>query len=313
MQGEERGQDRPAVPEMGLFSTFRSGRGLPPEGSRKTPYLIAIAVIVIIVAVIAAGAFLAGRGPAENSPQDHQRSLEPTPASTPEITLPITTAIPVSPAPIETPLEVAVPANGIWVRISYPGNYTGTLEAQGLGIEVNSSGTQFYQLPVHDTTVHCFIEKGDGSAGKLEVEIFNGGALVTGGETTKPYGVVELHTPVGPAGGGAVIPAPSPVIQATPYASLPEVSIPPSGVWVRVFYPGNFVGSIRANGQLREINSTGDQFFQFPITGGIIEGSVGKQDGSADNLILEVYRNGAVVTQSFTSTPFGVVDIHTGV
>jgi len=313
MQTGKEGQYRPAVPDMGLFGTLRPGRELPPEESQKTPWFIAIAVIVVIIAVIAAGAFLAGQGPGAGTPEVQPDSTAPAVTTTPVITPPVIMTIPVSPAPATQPTQMAVPTNGIWVRISYTGNYTGSLDAQGWGMNVNSSGTQVYQLPVHDTTIHTFIEKGDGSAGKLEVGIYNGGTLVSGGETTKPYGMTELHVPVGPAAGGAVIPAPTHAIQVTPYASLPKVSIPPSGVWVRVFYPGNYIGSIRANGQIREVNSTGDQFFQVPIASGTIDGSIGKQDGSADNLMLEVYRNGALITRSYTSTPFGVADFHAGV
>jgi hypothetical protein len=313
MQTGKEGQSRPAVPDMGLFGTLRHDRELPPEESSKTPYFIAIAVIVVIIAVIAAGAFIAGQGPGAGVPEAQPQSTAPAVTDTPVITPPPAMTIPVPPAPATQPPQMAVPANGIWVRISFAGSYTGTLAAQGWGMNVNSSGTQVYQLPVHDTMIHGFIEKGEGSAGKLEVWIYNGGTLVSGGETTKPYGMVELHVPVGPAAGGAVIPAPAPEIQISPYASLPKVSIPPTGVWVRVFYPGNYIGSIRANGQIREVNSTGDQFYQFPIASGTIDGSIEKQDGSADNLMLVVYKNGAMVSQSFTSVPLGVAEVHTGV
>ena len=45
----------------------------------------------------------------------------------------------------------------------------------------------------------------------------------------------------------------------------------------------------------------------------MIDGSIEKQDGSVKNLIIEVYKDGALISQSYTSTPLGVVDIHTGV
>lgn len=45
----------------------------------------------------------------------------------------------------------------------------------------------------------------------------------------------------------------------------------------------------------------------------MIEGSIEKQDGTVNNLIIEVYKNEVLVSQSYTSAPLGMVDIHTTV
>jgi hypothetical protein len=210
------------------------------------------------------------------------------------------------------PPSVSVPTNGVWVQISYPGNFSGFIGSQGSRLEVNSSGNQFYQLAVQNTFIDGSIGKKDGSAEKLEVRIYNGGTLISQSETQKPGGVIDIHVKVGPAIGNNAVTTPQlPEIRASPYASLPNVSIPSSGVCVRVFSPGNFIGSIGANGQFREVNGTGDQFYPLSISSGMIEGSIGKQDGTANNLIIVVYKNGALVSQSYTSAPLGVVDIHT--
>ncbi|MEI8331791.1 MAG: hypothetical protein WCF90_09145, partial [Methanomicrobiales archaeon] len=65
----------------------------------------------------------------------------------------------------------------------------------------------------------------------------------------------------------------------------------------------NFVESMSANGQMRVVNSTGDQFYQFPIVNGMIEGYVEKQDGSVKNLIIRVCDDGGRVSQCYTSAP----------
>ena len=54
-------------------------------------------------------------------------------------------------------------------------------------------GRTWPSSPVHDTTIEGSIEKGDGSAGTMDVEILNGGAVISKSTTTKPYGSVELH------------------------------------------------------------------------------------------------------------------------
>jgi hypothetical protein len=168
-------------------------------------------------------------------------------------------------------------------------------------------------MQVENTMIEGSIEKQDGSADTLEVGIYNGGEPVLKRETAKPWGLIDIHIPVGPAIGlGAAIPPPTPVIEATPTPdiSLPGITIPPQGIFVRVFYPGNFVGSISSKGRLQEINSTGDQLYQVPIESGMIDGSIEKQDGSGDTMVIEIYKDGTLVSRSDTSRPFGLMDIH---
>jgi hypothetical protein len=289
---------RPAVPEW-------------------TP-LIVIAAAVIILVVFVIGVLVVGQAMTVKNVTASQSvtgadtagPFVPTPAPTPTPEPDVTSGTDASPPPIR------VPTNGIWVQVSYPGNYTGYLGAQGKQIEVNSSGTQFYQLPVQDAMIEGMIEKQDGSAEKLEVGIYNGGILVSKSGTTTPRGVVDIHVMVaGPAIGGEVIPTPAPVVQPeiTPDASLPPVTIPSSGVWVRISYPGNFTGSVGAKGRLEMINSTGNQLIHVPVTSGMIDGSIEKQDGSDRTLFIEIYKDGTLVTRSASSRPFDLVDIHTNV
>ncbi len=137
---------------------------------------------------------------------------EPQPEVIPEVD---------SPAP-----PITVPSSGVWMQVSYPGNYSGYIGAQGWNIAINSSGTRFYQLPFENVMIEGSIEKQDGTADNLEVGIYNGGTLVSKSETAKPYGMVEIRVAIGPSSGGAVIPIPTQEIQISPYASLPEVSVP---------------------------------------------------------------------------------------
>jgi hypothetical protein len=306
----------PAVPDWTLPGRSRQGgRPLPEEDPKKSPLTI-IAAIVIIIVIFVGGAFIVGQVMnAKNVPV--QKNVTGSDIATTPVPSPSLTPTPQPQGTSGTdsiPHSVSVPTNGVWVQISYPGNFSGFIGAQGSRLEVNSSGNQLYQLPVQNTMIDGSIGKMDGSAEKLEVRIYNGGTLISQSETQKPGGVVDIHVKVGPATGNNVVTTPQlPEIRVSPYASLPNVSIPSSGVWVRVFSPGNFIGSIGANGQFREVNGTGDQFYQLSIAGGMIDGSIGKQEGTVSNLIIEIYKNGALVSQSYTSAPRGVVDIHTSV
>jgi hypothetical protein len=93
----------------------------------------------------------------------------------------------------------------------------------------------------------------------------------------------------------------------TPAAT--QLMIPPAGVWVRVSYPGTFTGSIGTPGDQREVTDTGDRFYQISTTNGTVAVSVQKVEGTADKLVIEVYKNGAMVKQDSTVAPQGSVEI----
>jgi hypothetical protein len=101
-------------------------------------------------------------------------------------------------------------------------------------------------------------------------------------------------------------PAPQITVQPTP---LPTLMIPEKGVWVKVHYAGNFTGRIGTSGNLKQVNASGDQYYQIPITEGIVEVLLQKEDGSGNLLVVEVYQNGRMVTRSTKATPFGTIEV----
>lgn len=123
--------------------------------------------------------------------------------------------------------------------------------------------------------------------------------------------VTPLPTPT-PVPTTEVIPTASVSPEPTPPAP-PQYLIPDKGVWVRLQYPGNYIGYIGYKGVIKQVNSTGEQYLQLPIITGNIDGSIEKQDGSTDNLIVEIYKDGALISQKSTRTPEGVLDIHVSV
>jgi hypothetical protein len=314
--GEEPG--RPAVPEWTIFGSSRGARKPVPEEARhRSPLFIIVAALLVvgfcIGAILIAGQVMGSKPvPGTNISAIRQPAF-------PESVIP-----PVTVHNAETPSSSqgfssatgTLPLNGIWVRISYPRDFSGTLEAQGWTTVVNGSGTRLYQLPVHDTLIVGAVDKLDGSGNTLEVGVYNGGTLIAESRTAKPWGSIDLNTRVGPAlMNGPVIPLAPPVIivPPTPDTSLTLHPVPASGIWVRVAYPGNFTGTITANGLASDVNSSGDQIYRIPMTGGTIDGFIAKGDGSVKNLMVQVYRDGSMVTYGNTSTPLGTVEIHTKV
>jgi hypothetical protein len=101
-------------------------------------------------------------------------------------------------------------------------------------------------------------------------------------------------------------PTPQITVQPTP---PPTVMIPEKGVWVKVHYAGNFTGRVGTSGNLKQVNASGDQYYQIPITDGIVEVLLQKEDGSGNLITVEVYQNGRLVTSSTKATPYGTIEV----
>jgi hypothetical protein len=101
---------------------------------------------------------------------------------------------------------------------------------------------------------------------------------------------------------------PIPQVTTEP-TSLPTVTIPDRGVWVRVQYGGNYTGTVGTAGDIRQVNTSGDRVYQLPVIEGIVQVTVQKQDGSGNMLTVEVYNNGKMIARSTKATPFGSVEM----
>lgn len=317
VSGERRepGESTPSSPtaQDWMPTPFQNKVSLPapavPEG--RSPFFTIAAIIVIIAVVIGVAIVYDPFGKGRAPP-----AIATVPTTTTALT-PVATLTPLPTTgqaqPAETPAETleapafSIPPTGVWVRVIYPGSFTGYVSAQGNTIQLNSTGDQLYPLTARDGMVDGSIEKQDLLADRLEVRVYQDGTLASVSNTTRPGGVLDFHVtlPKSTVSIGSVI-TPTPVVTA-PELPLPEVPIPRTGVWLRVSYPGNFTGSFGPAGSLRSVNSTGDQFYQIPLSSGTIEGSIEKEDGSVETLVVVIYKDGAVVKRLETAVPLGVI------
>jgi len=144
----------------------------------------------------------------------------------------------------------------------------------------------------------------------LVIVVIIGGVIVFGqitkGKTQPAQNMVPtsvmttVETPI-----PTPIPSPTPVPTPVP---RPQYIIPSTGTWVRIQYPGNFVGYVGTRGVFTLVNNTVEQFIQLPASEGVISGSIGKQDGSVDNLTVGIYKDGALVFTKNTRKPSGEID-----
>jgi len=101
------------------------------------------------------------------------------------------------------------------------------------------------------------------------------------------------------------IPVPTSV---TP-AQTPQTLIPPQGVWVHVIYANKFTGAYGTAGNVGDVEGAGDQFYRISTSEGIVVANIQKIDGSSDKLTVEIYKDGNLVTQKYTVTPKGIVEV----
>jgi len=306
---------RPAVPEWTVYGPAQGTRqALPDEPKPASPAFTLLAIVLL--AAILLVAMLSPIPEPGLQPWEKVAAAKTGVSATPtKVPAPAPTPVAVSPknpSPYGT-----IPGNGIWVKISYPGLYSGFLSASGWRSDVNNTGTQWYQLPVQNTVIDGFIEKADGSGERLEVATYNGGVLVARHETATPRGIVDMHVQVGPAVTGPDVPiTPSPASVEPPAPPLTaetvpaQFAVPDTGVWVQVRYPGNYTGTISANGQVQSVDGAGDQIYQMVMKSGKIDGTMEKADGSMDLLEILVYRDGVLTALANTTVPKGIAEIH---
>ena len=106
-------------------------------------------------------------------------------------------------------------------------------------------------------------------------------------------------------------PETTPVVTAT---TIPEATQAPapqlSGVWVRIQYDGQYSASYGTSGRIREVTTSGEQYYQIPAKDQIVDATVQKLDASGDLLTVSIYYNGARFASSSSTKPYGTAEIH---
>lgn len=168
-----------------------------PKAGRHT----LLVTILIIAIVIIGGAYyythhrgqpLTGPVPTVIALQTAMPTATPAPATTlPSIV--VTTPVPVTPPPVMAGGEVIVPSTGIWVRVQYPGNFSGSVGIQGSMRDIAGSGDRFFQIPAIGGIIDASIQKQDNSGRVLVVTFYENGTTVKQGNTTAPHGTLVIN------------------------------------------------------------------------------------------------------------------------
>jgi len=182
--------------EAAQTSSPLSSRFHPPAAASNRSKSIAVtAIIIVVIALI-------GGGVIYSSTLQGNTGVPPVPVITTAIPT-VTTIVPiptvqstatpqVTPEPPSRP-QVIIPTTGVWVRVIYSGNFTGTVGTTGTMRQVTGSVDQFYQIPTIDGIVEALIQKLDGSGNVLTTEVYKNGQLVKSGSITAPRGTIDLR------------------------------------------------------------------------------------------------------------------------
>jgi len=125
-----------------------------------------------------------------------------------------------------------------------------------------------------------------------------------------------------PSGTGGPAPATTPS-SVKPSGTIvvvdtPDVNIPVTGVYVHVNYLGGFKGSYGMPDALTTIpGNSGERVWEVENASGTVQAEFEKLDGSSHELLVEIYKNGALLTKDSTKIGHGTVklsvDTSTGV
>jgi hypothetical protein len=135
--------------------------------------------------------------------------------------------------------------------------------------------------------------------------------MMTSGTATTPSGTTGSVTPAPTS--SAIKPSGTIVVAETEAPVIPAL-----GVYVHVNYLGGFKGNYGMPGALTTIpGNSGDRVWEVENATGVVQAEFEKLDGSAHPLLVEIYKNGALLTQDSTKIGHGTVklsvDTSTGV
>lgn len=170
----------------------------PPKKPRRTLQMpgkkvfmvigvIILLIVVALIGVIFVYPMISGMG--SSTPG----SAAGVPVTT---SIPVTTSTPVPSGPVVIPQPTeapAVPATGVYARISYIGGWKGTYGMPAALQSVTDSGDRFFVIENATGPVQVNAEKTDGSTRhELVVEIYRNGGLLATGKTSEGFGKVTV-------------------------------------------------------------------------------------------------------------------------
>jgi len=166
----------------------------PPPASRLSGNLAIVLIVIVILAFIAGLIIASNLSQGQTVPGANATPVKTTPVTTPATPKPTTVKTVVMTTTIASQsTQMQVPSTGVWVRVLYPGTYTGFVGTPGNQKEVTDTGDHVYSISTGDGIVAVSLQKNDGSADKIIAEVYKNGIMVKTSSTVTPRGIVEIQ------------------------------------------------------------------------------------------------------------------------
>jgi hypothetical protein len=101
----------------------------------------------------------------------------------------------------------------------------------------------------------------------------------------------------------------TPAITVAPAPSPGPVTVPQTGAYINVIYPGTFVGTIGNPGFLHQVSGTGNRTFPVLMITSIIQATIRKQDNYGEALTVEIYDNSTLLSRQTVRVPMGEINL----
>lgn len=154
----------------------------------EKPWVIIAAVVGIIAVVVIAVVFFMGGGssaPGGSSGQTQVSSTNPSAQQT--------AVVGVAPSVIMTQVQAIVPAEGVYVRVSYLGGFAGTYGMEGNMTTMRNSGDRVFVVEDATGTVSATFSKEDSSTRhEIVVEIYKDGKAQKVARNSSSYGEASV-------------------------------------------------------------------------------------------------------------------------
>ncbi|PKG33900.1 zinc ribbon domain-containing protein [Methanoregula sp.] len=192
------GKKKPATPRPAAPAPARKPRRSMMPGKNV---LMAGVIVLALVVLLAAGAFVVYPMISSGSPAEGEPSSSGEPSATVTSSASTVSTTPSGPLSntgvasitVKETTAPTVPVSGVWVLISYIGSYKGTYGMSSDLQNLDSSGSRLFEVVNATGTVHADFEKKDSSTKhELSVAIYKDGTLLKSDATKESYGKVSV-------------------------------------------------------------------------------------------------------------------------
>jgi hypothetical protein len=225
----------------------------------------------------------------ETSTEDPEETTEPTDEPSPDESTDGSSEQPTD----ESADDSTEQSSSYQVRISYDGEWSGSIGGDGSSRTVDGSGTETFDVDGDPFIVSANGQKQDDSSGELSVEILQDGEVIARETTSAEYGLAQVTSEDGinEEGGNS---------GETESGSTYEV---------RIEYSGEWRGNVAAGGSSRSIEGTGSETVGVDGSPDVISANAQKSDDSSQELTIQILENGDVVEETSTTAEYGVAQV----